>query len=509
MGVPSVLAIDQGTTGTTCLVIAEDGRILGRAYSEFTQHFPQPGWVEHDANEIWEVSRRVAREALAAAHAGADLRGIGITNQRETVVLWDRETLEPVARAIVWQDRRTAPLCRELKEAGHEDEVRRRTGLVLDPYFSGTKITWLLQKHPELRSRAESGELAVGTIDAWLIARLTNGQVHATDPTNASRTLLFNLRDRTWDDWALRLLGVPRALLPEVRASAGDFGRVAGEHLGIDVPIAGVAGDQQSALFGQGCWKPGLAKNTYGTGSFLLLYTGAEPVPSRHGLITTVACDPEGRVAYALEGSVFIAGAAIQWLRDGLGLLGRAEESEAMARSLAGNDGVYLVPAFVGLGAPHWEPDARGMLVGLTRGTTRQHIVRAALEAMAYGTADVLEAMEADSGVKTTELRVDGGAALNDWLMEFQAGILGLPVRRPAVVETTALGAAGLAGIATGVWESSDDFLAAQGEARRFAPTLSREEGARLSAGWHRAVRAAVGWATDAAPAGTERTGAG
>jgi glycerol kinase len=513
MGTPSILAIDQGTTGTTCLVVAEDGRILGRGYSEFTQHFPQPGWVEHDASEIWEVSRRVAREALAAARVGdrtgADVRGIGITNQRETVVLWDRETLEPVARAIVWQDRRTAPLCRELEEAGHEDEVRERTGLVLDPYFSGTKIAWLLRERPELRSRAESGELAVGTIDAWLIARLTNGDVHATDPTNASRTLVYNIRDRAWDDWALRLLGVPRALLPEVRASSGDFGAVAAEHLGIDVPIAGVAGDQQSALFGQGCWKPGLAKNTYGTGAFLLLYTGSEPVPSRHGLLTTVACDPEGKVAYALEGSVFIAGAAIQWLRDGLGLLGRAGESEAMARSLAGNDGVYLVPAFVGLGAPHWEPDARGMLVGLTRGTTRQHIVRAALEAMAYGTADVLQAMEADSGVKTTELRVDGGAASNDWLMEFQAGVLGVPVRRAAVVETTALGAAGLAGLATGVWDSADEFLAAQGEARRFAPTMPRAEGARSMDGWHRAVRAAVGWGRDAARTGNEGAGPG
>jgi glycerol kinase len=333
--------------------------------------------------------------------------------------------------------------------------------------------------------------------------------VHATDPTNASRTLVYNIRDRAWDDWALRLLGVPRALLPEVRASSGDFGAVAAEHLGIDVPIAGVAGDQQSALFGQGCWKPGLAKNTYGTGAFLLLYTGSEPVPSRHGLLTTVACDPEGKVAYALEGSVFIAGAAIQWLRDGLGLLGRAGESEAMARSLAGNDGVYLVPAFVGLGAPHWEPDARGMLVGLTRGTTRQHIVRAALEAMAYGTADVLQAMEADSGVKTTELRVDGGAASNDWLMEFQAGIVGVPVRRAAVVETTALGAAGLAGIATGVWDGAEEFLAAQGEARRFSPTMPRAEGARSMEGWHRAVRAAVGWGRDAARTGTDGAGPG
>jgi glycerol kinase len=458
--------------------------------------------VEHDANEIWDVSRRVAREALAAARAGertgADVRAVGITNQRETVVLWDRKTLEPVARAIVWQDRRTAPLCRELKEAGHEEEVRRRTGLVLDPYFSGTKIAWLLQERHDLKSRAEKGELAVGTIDSWLIARLTNGATHATDPTNASRTLVYALRERDWDQWSLDLLGIPKALLPEVRASAGDFGTVVGEHLGMELPIAGVAGDQQSALFGQGCCTPGLAKNTYGTGAFLLLYTGSEPVPSRHGLLTTVACDARGGVAYALEGSVFIAGAAIQWLRDGLGILERAADSEAMARSLEGNDGVYLVPAFVGLGAPHWEPDARGMIAGLTRGTTRAHVVRAALEAMAYGTAEVLTAMEADSGVKASELRVDGGAALNDWLMAFQAGVLGVPVRRSAIVETTALGAAGLAGIATGVWKGLDDFLAAQGEPRRFAPAMSRPEAGQLQAGWARAVRAAVAWARDA-----------
>jgi glycerol kinase len=497
MGIPSVLAIDQGTTGTTCLVVARDGRVLGRAYSEFTQHFPKPGWVEHDASEIWEVSRRVAREALAAAGRSADVRGVGITNQRETVVLWDRETLEPVARAIVWQDRRTVDLCRALKAAGHESEVRARTGLVLDPYFSGTKIAWLLEQNPGLRGRAERGDLAVGTIDSWLVARLTDGRTHATDPTNASRTLLYNLHERAWDPWALELLGVPRALLPEVRPSAGDFGTAASEHLGIDAPIAGVAGDQQSALFGQGCWTPGLAKNTYGTGAFLLLNTGKEPVPSKHGLLTTAACDAEGGVAYALEGSVFIAGAAIQWLRDMLGLVTRADESESMARSLEDNAGVYFVPAFVGLGAPHWEPEARGMLVGLTRGTSRAHVVRAALEAMAYGTAEVLSAMEADSGVPTAELRVDGGAALNDWLMTFQASLLGVPVRRPALVETTALGAAGLAGLATGVWASGADFLAAQGAPRRFEPELSPGEAARLKEGWGRAVRAAKLWARD------------
>lgn len=497
MSAPCVLAIDQGTTGTTSLVVAADGRVLGRAYSEFTQHFPRPGWVEHDATEIWDVTRRVAREALANADS-ADVRAVGITNQRETMVLWDRETLEPVHRAIVWQDRRTAPLCRELRDAGHDEEVRRRTGLVLDPYFSGTKIAWLLGEHPGLRHRAEAGELAVGTIDTWLIARLTGGASHVTDPTNASRTLLYNLVDRDWDDWMLDLLGVPRQLLPTVLPSSGAFGTTAGEHLGIDVPIAGVAGDQQAALFGQGCWSAGLAKNTYGTGAFLLLNTGSEPVPSRHGLLTTAACDATGGLAYALEGSVFIAGAALQWLRDGLGILGSAGESQTIAASLEDNGGVYFVPAFVGLGAPHWEPDARGSIFGLTRGTTTAHFVRAALEAMAYGTADVLDAMEADSGVQTTELRVDGGAALNDWLMSFQADIAGVPVRRPALVETTALGAAGLAGIASGVWATADDFLAAQGAASHFPVDADPKHVASLRAEWSRAVRAVVSWVRDA-----------
>ncbi|HSW30881.1 MAG TPA: glycerol kinase GlpK [Longimicrobiales bacterium] len=496
MSTPAILAIDQGTTGSTCLVVDRDGRVRGRAYSEFTQHFPRPGWVEHDAEEIWAVTVRVAREALAAAGA-VDVRGVGITNQRETVVLWDRETLTPVHRAIVWQDRRTTPLCRSLRDAGHEEEVRRRTGLVLDPYFSGTKLRWLLDEHPELRRRAEAGELAAGTVDSWLVARLTGGSVHATDPTNASRTLLFNLEAAGWDPWLASTLGVPLGLMPEVRRSAGDFGVARGEHLGVDLPIAGVAGDQQAALFGQGCWDPGLAKNTYGTGAFLLLHTGGKPVPSRHGLLTTAACDAHGGLAYALEGSVFIAGAALQWLRDGLGILERAQDSEALARSLAGNEGVYLVPAFVGLGAPHWEPDARGMLVGLTRGTGRAHLARAALEAMAYGTAEVLRAMESDSGFATSELRVDGGAALNDWLMQFQADMLGVRVRRPESVETTALGAAGLAGLATAVWSSGADFLVAQGEARRFEPVRGLEERTSLMDGWNRAVRAAVSWARD------------
>lgn len=490
-GSPGVLAIDQGTTGTTCLVIDRDGRVAGRAYSEFTQHFPRPGWVEHDASEIWEVTRRMATRALDGARKeGTGAVAVGITNQRETVLMWDRETLEPVTRALVWQDRRTADLCRSLREAGHEEEFRSRTGLVLDPYFSGTKLTWLLRGDPGLRRRAEAGELAAGTIDSWLIARLTGGRVHATDPTNASRTLLFDIHALGWSAELADLLEVPQGLLPEVLPSSGDFGVTDGEALGVELPLCGVAGDQQAALYGQGCWEAGLAKNTYGTGAFLLLHTGDRPVRSEHGLLTTVACDSRGGAAYALEGSIFVAGAAIQWLRDGLGILSAAGESEELARRLPGNDGVYFVPAFVGLGAPYWDPEARGTLVGLTRGSGRAHLVRAALEAMAYGTADVLRAMEADSGVPLRELRVDGGAAANDWLMRFQAGILEVPVRRPALVETTALGAAGLAGIAGGVWEAPEEFLSAAGEASHFSPAMEGAEREELMDGWRRAVAA-------------------
>lgn len=497
MSVRSVVAIDQGTTGSTVLVLGEDGRLLGRAYSEFTQHFPRPGWVEHDALEIWQVTRRVLREALESSPAARASRveAIGITNQRETVVVWDRDTLEPVHRAIVWQDRRTTAICRELKEGGHEEDVRARTGLVLDPYFSGTKLLWLLRENPALRARAEAGDLAAGTIDTWLLARLTGGRVHATDPTNASRTLLYDLHDRAWSPELLDLFEVPPALMPEVRRSSGDFGTARGDLCGIEAPILGVAGDQQAALFGQGCWQAGLAKNTYGTGAFLLLHTGDEVVVSKSGLLTTAAVAADGGHAYALEGSIFIAGAAIQWLRDGLGILDEARESEAMARSIEGNDGVYFVPAFVGLGAPHWEPEARGTLVGLTRGTSREHVVRAALEAMAYGTVDVLHAMEADSGVAATELRVDGGATANDWLMKFQADVLGLPVRRPPLLETTAFGAAGLAGLEAGVWPDGASFVAALGDATVFEPSMQEGRRNELLGGWRRALAAATGWA--------------
>ncbi|MEJ2540404.1 MAG: glycerol kinase GlpK [Gemmatimonadota bacterium] len=499
----AVLALDQGTTGSTALVVSNDGRVLSRAYSEFTQHFPRPGWVEHDASEIWEVTTRVARNALAdPAVRDASVEALGITNQRETLVVWDRATLEPVAPAIVWQDRRTQTICRELREKGLEEEVRSRTGLLLDPYFTGTKLTWLFREHPELRIRAETGELAMGTVDAWLVARLTGGRVHATDFTNASRTLLYDLDEGGWSPRLLELLEVPAPVLPEIRPSAGSFGVTSGDALGLEIPILGVAGDQQAALYGQGCWEEGLAKNTYGTGSFLLLHTGSERVRSASGLLTTVACDAEGGPAYALEGAIFIAGAAIQWLRDGLGLLEAAAESEALARGMEENDGVYFVPAFVGLGAPWWDPEARGMITGLTRGTTRGHLARAALEAMAYQTADVLEAMEEDSGVPLTELRVDGGASQNDWLMDFQAGILGVPVHRAAIVETTAFGAAGLAGVESGVWESPGAFLEARIPATVFEPRMDAGLRDRLRQGWRRAVAATLAWSRNESPTG-------
>lgn len=487
----AVLTLDQGTTGSTAMVITRDGRVASRAYREFTQHFPRPGWVEHDAEEIWRVTRDVAREALEDA-SGAAVEAVGITNQRETVVLWDRETTAPVHRAIVWQDRRTAPMCARMKAEGLEPRVRAKTGLVLDPYFSGTKLRWLFEEHPELAARAEAGELAAGTIDAWLIAKLTGGDVHATDPTNASRTLLYDLASAGWDDELLATFAVPPAVLPEIRPSSGDFGVTTTGALGRELPITGVAGDQQAALFGQGCHTPGTGKCTYGTGAFLLFHTGSEPVTSERGLLTTAACDETGGLAYALEGSIFIAGAAVQWLRDALGIVDDAADTEELARSLDGNDGVYLVPAFVGLGAPHWEPDARGTITGLTRGSGRAHLARAALEAMAYATLDVLGAMEADAGSRAEALRVDGGATENDWLLEFMAGILDRPVHRPELVETTALGAAGLAGLHTGVWDGPGAFVDAFGAGRTVEPAMAREEREACIHGWKRAVRAAL-----------------
>ena len=486
----AVLAIDEGTTGVTCLVVGADGRILARAYREITQHYPAPGLVEHDAEEIFARTVDAAREALGGADA--NVRGLGITNQRETIVVWDRATGKPVHRAIVWQDRRTAPRCAELAtEAKH---VRERTGLVMDPYFSATKLEWLLR---EGGLSKRHGQLAAGTIDTWLIWRLTDGAVHATDHTNASRTMLYDIDRREWSDELCALFHVPRALLPEVRTSSGSFGMATARHLGHDIPILGVAGDQQSALFGQGCWTPGLAKNTYGTGAFLLMNTGTTRPRTAEGLLTTIACGARGEPVYAFEASIFIAGAAVQWLRDGLGIIRQAAETEQLAASLTGNDGVYFVPALVGLGSPYWEPHARGTIVGLTRGTTRAHFARAALESMAYGTADVIDAMVRASGEKFARLRVDGGTTANNWLMQFQADILGAPVERPANVETTALGAAGLAGIAAGVWPSADGFLAAQ-QVTTFEPRPGADTGA-LRAGWERAIRATLAWAREAA----------
>jgi glycerol kinase len=486
-----ILAIDQGTTGSTCLVVSEDGRIAGRGYREITQYFPRPGWVEHDANEIFDRTMTAAREAIATS--GTMPEAIGITNQRETIVLWDRATGEPVSNAIVWQDRRTAARCREL--VARADRITALTGLPVDPYFSATKIEHLLSNEA-VRRRADAGDLAAGTIDSWLIWRLTGGAVHATDPTNASRTLLFDIGHRDWSDELCSVFGVPRHMLPSVHPSSGEFGVTRAEFFDVELPILGVAGDQQAALFGQGCWAAGEAKNTYGTGAFLLLNTGDKRAGPGDGLLTTVACDESGGYAYALEGSIFIAGAAVQWLRDGLGIIAVPAETEDLARSLDRNDGVYFVPALAGLGAPHWQPDARGTITGLTRGSTRAHLARAALEAMAYGTADVFDAMETHSGVPFTRLRVDGGAAVNNWLMQFQADILGVEVERAEMVETTAFGAAGLAGIASGVWKDASEFLAVRNYAR-FSPSMSPSSVREARAGWRRALQTALYWANN------------
>ena len=480
-----ILAIDQGTTGTTCLVFDDEGRIAGRAYSEFEQHFPRPGWVEHDAGEIWEVTRAVAARAIAAAGIeGRDLDAIGIANQRETVVAWDPATGEPLHRALVWQDRRTAGRCRELREAGHEPLVRERTSLVLDPYFSGTKIEWLLRN-------VEGAERAVfGTVDSWLLFKLTGH--HATDRTNASRTMLFDIRRLEWDAELCELFGVDPGRLPEPLPSSHVFG--ATSEFGGEVPVAGIAGDQQAALFGQACQRAGEAKNTYGTGSFVLLHTGAEAPEPGEGLLTTVACGSDEGPAYALEASIFVTGAAVQWLRDGLGLIERAEESEALAASLDGNDGVYFVPALTGLGSPHWDPAARGTIVGLTRGSGRAHLARAALEAIAYQTVDAVRAQEAASGERLAALKADGGAAGNRWLMQFQADVLGAEVVVPEVAETTALGAAYLAGIATGRW-TAEEVRQMWREAARYEPAMAAAERESLLHDWSRAVERAKGWA--------------
>ncbi len=481
-----ILAIDQGTTGTTCLVFDRAGLIVGRAYSEFEQHFPRPGWVEHDASEIWEVTRAVACEALDAAGArGADLDAIGIANQRETVVAWDPATGEPVHRALVWQDRRTAPRCDELEQAGHTELVRARTGLVIDPYFSGTKIEWLLGNVEAAR------EACFGTIDSWLVFKLTG--LHLTDYSNASRTMLFDIRRLRWDPDLCDLLGVDQAALPKPVPSSQVYGHT--EAFGGQVPVAAIAGDQQAALFGQACRRPGMAKNTYGTGSFVLLNTGPEAPEPGAGLLTTVAWGIGDETEYALEAAVFVTGAAVQWLRDGLGIIDSAADTEALAASIDGNDGVYFVPALTGLGSPHWDPYARGTIVGLTRGTGRAHLARAALEAIAYQTVDAVRAQEAAAGASLEVLRADGGAVANGWLMQFQADVLGAPVVVPRIAETTALGAAFLAGIATGIWDS-DQVDAIWQPRARYEPRIGLDEREALLADWRRAVERAKGWAS-------------
>ncbi len=480
-----ILAIDQGTTGTTCLVFDHDGRIRGRAYSEFGQQFPRPGWVEHDANEIWEVTRRVAGHALADARADpGSLAAVGITNQRETVVAWDPASGEPVHNALVWQDRRTAARCEELREAGHEPLVRERTGLVIDPYFSATKIEWLLQNVD-----AAAGAV-FGTIDAWLAFKLTGRS--ATDYSNASRTMLFDIARRRWDPDLCALFGVDPDRLPEALPSAHVYGTT--KEFGGEVPVAGIAGDQQAALFGQACQRPGMAKNTYGTGSFVLLNVGEEMPEPADGLLTTIAWGLEDRVDYALEAAVFVTGAAVQWLRDGLGIVSEAAETEGMAASLDSNDDVYFVPALTGLGSPHWDPYARGLIVGLTRGTTRAHLARAALEAIAYQTVDAVRVQERVAGQALSDLRADGGAVANRWLMQFQADVLGAPVILPAITETTALGAAYLAGVGSGYW-SADEVDEMWREAARYEPRMEAAERERLLERWRGAVALSGGWA--------------
>jgi glycerol kinase len=491
-----VLALDQGTTSSRAIVFDRGGTIKGLAQQEFPQLFPSPGHVEHDPEAIWTTQVATARGALTnAGIAATDLAAVGITNQRETTVLWERDSGRPIGNAIVWQSRITAPICDRLKADGHETTFRRKTGLVVDAYFSGTKIKYLLDSHDGLRARAARGEILFGTIDTFLIWRLTRGKCHVTDVSNASRTLLFNIHTLQWDDELLKILDVPRAMLPEVRSSSEVYGELDPALLGSAVPVAGIAGDQQAALFGQACFEPGSAKNTYGTGCFMLLNTGGSPVPSHKGLLTTVGWRVGGKTTYALEGSVFVAGAAVQWLRDGLKAITASADVEGLMQQVPDTDGVYLVPAFVGLGAPYWDPRARGTIVGMTRNTTIAHVARAAVDAMAYQTRDVLEVMQEEAGLKLTTLKVDGGAAANAMLLQFQADLLGCPVRRPVVGETTALGAAYLAGLAVGYWNSFDDVRTNWALDREFSPQRPQSDTDRLYAGWKKAVERSLAWA--------------
>ena len=492
-----VVSIDAGTTGITVFVLDPAAEVRGRAYSEFSQSYPKPGWVEHDADEIWTVTESVFEAAVSDAGVKpTDIAAIGITNQRETTVLWDRAGGQPVAPAIVWQCRRSAEICERLRGEGLEDDLRGRTGLVLDPYFSSTKIIWYFENLEGVRNRAEAGELAFGTIDSWLIWKLTGGEAHVTETSNASRTMLFSLEDQAWDPWILDRLDIPAALLPEVVPTSGRFGVTAPDLFGgASIPISGVAGDQQAALFGQACFSEGMAKNTYGTGSFVLMNTGARIPHSEHGLLATTAWDLGGETHYALEGAIFVTGAAVQWMRDGLGVIEAANETEPLASSVPDAGGTYLVPAFTGLGAPHWDPYARGAYLGITRGTTKAHLARAAVEAMAYQTRDVVAAMAADSGVGLAELRVDGGASVMDTLCQFQADQLGVPVRRPANLDTTALGAAYLAGLGEGVWASPEEIGSGWKADAEFEPRADRDEADAGYQGWKRAVERSKGWA--------------
>ena len=488
-----IMSLDQGTTSSRCILFDKFGHIAGVVQKEYRQIYPHAGWVEHDPMEIWQSQLSVAQEVLKQnGLTAADIAAIGITNQRETTILWDKRTGKPVYNAIVWQCRRTAAYCDALKEQGLTDFFQKKTGLLIDAYFSATKIRWILENVPEAKKMAEEGNLLFGTVDTWLIWNLTGGQVHATDYSNASRTMLFNIHTLEWDKEILHLLDIPASILPKVMPSSGVFGETLPFHFGAPIPIAGIAGDQQAALFGQACFTPGSAKNTYGTGCFLLMHTGEKPVTSHRGLLTTIAWGLDGKVSYALEGSVFVAGAAIQWLRDELHMISSAPETEAMALSVADTCGVYLVPAFVGLGAPYWNPYARGILTGLTRGANRNHIARAALESMAYQTYDVLRAMEEDAGIPLAELRVDGGAAENNFLLQFQADITGVPVLRPKTLETTALGAAYLAGLAVGYWKDRSEIRRNWGVSHAYSPKMSKEEAGEKLDGWQKAIRQAL-----------------
>ncbi|QGZ62288.1 glycerol kinase GlpK [Paraburkholderia acidisoli] len=491
-----ILALDQGTTSSRALLLDRRGEIVALAQKEFAQHYPRPGWVEHDPRDIWSSQAGVAAEALTRAGvSSAAVAAIGITNQRETTLVWDRETGQPVYNAIVWQDRRTAAFCDSLKQRGHEAAVRAKTGLPVDAYFSAPKLRWILDHVDGAKDKARAGKLAFGTVDSWLMWHLTRGALHATDVTNAARTLLFNIHTLQWDDDLLALFEIPRNMLPEVRSSSEVYGRTASTLFASEIPLAGVAGDQHAALFGQMCLRPGMVKNTYGTGCFLVMNTGETPIESRHNLVTTIAWQALGKTQYALEGSIFIAGAVVQWLRDGLGLIRSASEIETLAASVPHSDGVYLVPAFAGLGAPHWNAHARGTLFGVTRGTSAAHIARAALDAIAYQSYDVLAAMEADSGMRVKALRVDGGACANNLLMQFQADLLGAEVLRPRASESTALGAGYLAGLAVGFWRDIDELQQQWQLDRRFSPVLPRDEVTRCLKGWQRAIDAARAWA--------------